>query len=161
MLNLRVWAICGYVAVIYWISLHLPALKMLFYPTLGAFCFLFMSRSDYRGIGRIALGAFIASLIGTLIFSFVPGIMALFINTLLIIQLKHLLKLNAPPVLAVSFIPFFSGAAEAWHVPVLIGVSLTGLTLLLMGVDWLEKKLPDMSWLPIRRQETTKAEQAP
>ncbi|MFC4100107.1 hypothetical protein [Paenibacillus xanthanilyticus] len=156
--NFRVWAICGYVALIYWVSHHIPSLRMLFYPTLGAFCFLFMSRTDYRGIARIALGAFMATLIGTVIFNFVPGIAALFLNTLIVIQLKHLMKLNAPPVLAVSFIPFFSGAVAAWHVPLLVGCSLAGLTFVLMGVHWLENRMPVLQGLVARQPKSMEVE---
>ncbi|MCQ6562435.1 hypothetical protein NNL21_27510 [Paenibacillus mendelii] len=153
---MRLWAICCYVAFIYWLSLHIAPMKMLFYPTLGAFCFLFMSRTDYKGIGKISLGAFGASIIGTIIYTvtivytFIPDILALFINTLVIIRLIQKCRLNAPPVLAVSFIPFFAGGSGAsiWYIPLFVGASLAGLTLLLMGVDWVEKT--QRSWVTSR-----------
>ncbi|UVI30803.1 hypothetical protein [Paenibacillus spongiae] len=150
-MNMRLWAICCYVAFVYWISLHISPLKMLFYPTLGAFCFLFMSRTDYKGIGKISLGAFGASIIGTIIYTFIPGILALFINTLVNIRLIQKFRLNAPPVLGVSFIPFFAGegGAAAWHIPLFVGASLAGLTLLLMAVDWLEKT--QRAWFTAKR----------
>lgn len=142
-MNLRIGAICLYIASIYWLSLKYPALHTLFFPTLGAFSLLFISRPFGKSeLGKIAFGATIAAIIGSLLVSWNAGVIPFLLNTLIMIGLINRFKWNAPPILAVSFIPFFtqdSTDAMPWVIPLSVCVSLLGLLLVLAVVFQIEK----------------------
>lgn len=134
-------AICAYIVIIYWISLHFPVLHTLFFPTLGAFSLLFISKAFKKEeIGKIALGAIAASLIGSVLMYYISGVLPILLNTVAVIWLIRKFKWNAPPILAVSFIPFFTQPANVWITPVSVALSLLGLLLFLYGADRLERK---------------------
>lgn len=125
---LRSLIMCCYLMGAYWASYHFPSLKMVFFPTLGAFSFLFMHRVDQiKDIGRITLGAVIAVSIGSLMYSLSHGAVSFFITALLTILLIQFFKWNAAPILAVSFIPFFAHPTSFWALPAAVVVSLLGL----------------------------------
>ncbi|WP_068777087.1 hypothetical protein [Paenibacillus sp. FJAT-26967] len=141
-MNVKVIGVAFYIMLIYGVSKHFPAMHSLFFPALGAFSFLFISRKfTVKDIGSISLGAVLASVIGTAIYYLIPGIFAMFINTLIIIWLNKL-KWNAPPILAVSFIPFFTVTANFWDIPLAISASLLGLMGTLLLVEIIETKIP-------------------
>jgi hypothetical protein len=139
-MNIKILAVCLYIILIYWLSLTFPSLHMLFFPTLGSFGFLFISRSiGLKDISKIALGAVISSVIGSLLFHLSPGIISLFINTLITIWLINQFKLNAPPILAVSIIPFFAHSPNLWIMPLSVSGSMLGLILILSLVKRMER----------------------
>ncbi|MBP1994067.1 HPP family protein [Paenibacillus eucommiae] len=141
-MKVKTVAICLYVMLIYWISLQFPTLDTLFYPTLGAFCFLFISRSFlFSELGKIIFGAFVSAVLGTVLFYIYPSAISLFINVLITIWLINKFKWNAPPIVAVSLIPFFSHSSHAWAIPLAVCGSLLGLLLILFMAQIVEKKL--------------------
>ncbi|SDD49583.1 hypothetical protein SAMN02799630_03734 [Paenibacillus sp. UNCCL117] len=145
-MNPKIVAIGLYIMLIYWLSMQAPLLHMLFFPTLGAFSLFFISRPlQAKETARIALGAIIASLVGTLSFTVHPGVLSLFINTLVIIWLIKRFHWNAPPILAVSFIPFFARSDIWWAVPVSVAISIVGLLATLGIVHIAERKLGTFS----------------
>lgn len=133
---------------IYWVSMHVPSLHNLFFPTIGAFGLLFVSRKFKKSeLSIIALGAIVSSIIGSVIVYLHPGALALFINTLVIIGLMAKFKLNAPPILAISFVPFFVSPTYVWLIPLSVFIALLGLMVTLFAVHKLEKSwrlLPPM-----------------
>ncbi|WP_239615618.1 hypothetical protein [Cohnella mopanensis] len=141
MLNLKMIAICLYIVVIYWISTHIPSLHSLFFPTIGAFSLLFISKPFSKvELGKIAFGAIVSSVIGTIIVYLHPGVISLFINTIIVITLITKLKWNAPPILAVSFVPFFVQPTFIWAIPLSVCGALLGLLLTLYAVHLIESK---------------------
>lgn len=123
--------------ILYWISLHIPSLKTVFYPTLGAFSYLFVTRAfELRDLSRITLGAVIASCLGSLLNAMYPGVPAFLLNTLLVTWMIRKFHWNAPPILAVSLIPFFIQPIEWWVVPVSVLGSLSGLLLLVGALHY-------------------------
>ncbi|MNH99808.1 hypothetical protein D3C73_525890 [compost metagenome] len=140
-MNIKTLAICLYIMLIYWLSLKFPSLHMLFFPTLGAFSFLFITRPwNLKELSKIALGAIISSIVGTVLFHLSPGVISIFSNTLITIWLIHTFKWNAPPILAVSFIPFFTQSPNLWALPLAVCVSISGLIITLSLVYVIEKK---------------------
>ncbi|WP_159886109.1 HPP family protein [Paenibacillus puerhi] len=142
LMNTKTVAIGLYIMLVYWLSLHVPSLHLLFFPTLGAFSLLFISRPLHpKEVGRVALGAIISSLIGAISFYIHPGVVSLFINTLITIWLIKRFHWNAPPILAVSFIPFFAQSPVWWVVPVSVAGSILGLLATLYIVHVVERLL--------------------
>lgn len=140
-MNMKIIGVALYIMLVYGISKHYPAMHGLFFPALGAFSFLFISRPfNVKAMISISAGAVLASVIGTLICHLIPGIFALFVNTLVIIWLNKV-KWNAPPILAVSLIPFFTVTSRIWDVPLAVALSLAGLTVTLLAADFVHKLL--------------------
>ncbi|WP_127586106.1 hypothetical protein [Paenibacillus koleovorans] len=134
-MNVKAVAISLYLMLIYWVSMHFPALKTVFYPTLGAFCYLFVSRTfRMRELSGIAFGAVIASLTGCLLHAVYPGVGSFFLNSLIVIWMIRKFHWNAPPILAVAFVPYFINPIAWWIVPLSVLVSLGGLLLLLWAL---------------------------
>lgn len=140
-MNIKIVAICLYIMVIYWISLHFSFLDTLFFPTLGAFSFLFVSRSfRYKELSVITLGAFISSMLGTLLYNLYPSSISVFINVLITIWMIRKFKWNAPPIVAVSLIPFFSHSVHHWFIPFSISAVLLGLMLTLFAAERIDSR---------------------
>ncbi len=132
LMNLKTIAICLYVMLIYWLSLHFSFLDTLFFPTLGAFSFLFLSRSStISEVGKVTFGAVVSSVIGTVLYYIYPSPISLFVNVIITIWLINKFKWNAPPIVAVALIPFFSHSTHHWAIPLSVGVALLGLMLVL------------------------------
>jgi hypothetical protein len=158
-MNIKTIAIGIYIVIIYWISTHVSSMHTLFFPTIGAFSLLFISRPFNKAeLSKIAFGAIVSSVIGTAIVSVHPGVISLFINTLIVITLITKLKWNAPPILAVSFVPFFVQPTYLWAIPLSVCGALLGLLLTLYAVHLVEKKWASLSFLKATaRAETEKA----
>lgn len=135
--------ICCYLMIAYWVSCQFPSLKMVFYPTLGAFSFLFIHRvGQIKNMGRIIIGATIAATIGSIFYTMNTGAISFFATAILTISLIHFFKWNAAPILAVSLIPYFAHPASVWILPAAVLVSLIGLLLPL----WLIGKIEQLTW---------------
>ncbi|MFC5701331.1 HPP family protein [Cohnella faecalis] len=146
-----------YIVFIYWLSSQEPALHALFYPTLGAFCFLFASRTfDARDVGRILIGATISSIIGSWLHQLYPSAISLFANVLIVAWLIKRFHWNAPPILAVSIVPFFVPQTNVWLIPASVSLSLLGLILVLACAHLIESKWREAPTL--RRPIATEAE---
>ncbi|MDR6554267.1 HPP family protein [Paenibacillus qinlingensis] len=153
---LRSLVICCYLMGAYWASYHFPSMKMVFYPTLGAFSFLFMHRVDnIREIRRIILGAIIAVTMGSIFYSISTGAISFFLTALVTITLIQFFKWNAAPILAVSFIPYFAHPISMWALPIAVLVSLTGL---LVSI-WLIGKVEQLNWYVNLSGKLTQARQ--
>jgi membrane protein YdbS with pleckstrin-like domain len=140
---LRSLVICCYLMGAYWASYHFPSLKMVFYPTLGAFSFLFMHRVDnIKEIRRIIIGAIIAVTMGSLFYTVSHSAISFFLTALVTITLIQFFKWNAAPILAVSFIPYFAHPVSMWALPIAVFASLTGLLISI----WLIGKVEQMKW---------------
>jgi Predicted membrane protein len=140
-MNLKTIAICLYVVLIYWLSLHISFLDTLFFPTLGAFSFLFLSRSSsISEVGRVTFGAVISSGIGTVLYYIYPSPLSLFINVIITIYLINRFKWNAPPIVAVALIPFFSHSAHHWVIPISVCTAMLGLMFVLYVAQQLESR---------------------
>ena len=150
-MRIKTYAICIYIILIYWISLHIPHMKSLFFPTLGAFSLLFVSRSFEKAeVRKIALGAVTASVIGSLFAYWNPGVVSLLLTLLIVIGLINKFKWNAPPILAVSLIPFFTQPDLAWVIPLSVFLSLGGLVLTLSIAAYVDGKIDSMPFVPKR-----------
>ncbi|GFN30878.1 HPP family protein [Paenibacillus xylaniclasticus] len=140
MSRIRAVAVSFYLMVVYWVSSHFPDAHTLFFPTLGAFCLLFMTRAFERKTWtRISFGAVIGSTVGTMLYSINAGPVTFFINALLMIGLITRMKWNAPPIMAVSFIPYFSHPSAVWVLPISVALSLLGLIATLWLTETLEQ----------------------
>ncbi len=158
-MNIKTVAICLYIMFIYWLSLKGPVLHMLFFPTLGAFSFLFLSRAmNIAEFTRIAIGAIISSITGTLLFLLNPGVLSLFCNSLLTIWLIKKFKWNAPPILAVSLIPFFAHPEHVWTIPLSVLGAMAGLLLTLVVANTAEVKVKQWSPLFMKKRVWAKTE---
>lgn len=147
-MRIRTYAICLYIILIYWISLHVPYMHSLFFPTLGAFSLLFISRPfEKTEIRKIAFGAVLSSLIGSLFVFWSTGVLSLLFTLLIVIFLIHQFKWNAPPILAVSLIPFFTQPPLVWVIPLSVCGSLLGLLFTLSMATFAERKLGAISLL--------------
>ncbi|WP_337100833.1 hypothetical protein [Paenibacillus sp. YIM B09110] len=154
-------AICVYIVLIYWISMHVPIMHTLFFPTLGAFSLLFISKPFKKDIvGKVALGAITASLIGSLCMHFSTGVLSILLNTVAVMWLIRKFKWNAPPILAVSFIPFFTQPSTIWITPLSVAVSLLGLLLFLYTAVRLERKFGEAPLFIRRSTEQESPERA-
>ncbi|MEV5029819.1 hypothetical protein [Paenibacillus sp. LPE1-1-1.1] len=150
-MQIRTYAICFYIIMIYWISSHIPSMHSLFFPTLGAFSLLFISRPFEKAeVSKIALGAVISSLIGSVFVYWNPGVLSLLLTLLSVLYLINKFKWNAPPILAVSLIPFFTKPSLLWVIPLSVCGSLLGLLLTLSAAAYVEKKFGAVSLLPKR-----------
>jgi hypothetical protein len=140
-MSIKTYAICLYIVFVYWISSHIPHMHALFFPTLGAFSLLFISRPYVkREFGKIAFGAVFASFVGSLFVYFSPGVISLLLTLLIVIWFINIFKWNAPPILAVSLIPFFTQPPLLWVIPVSVSGALLGLLLTLSAATYLESK---------------------
>ncbi|MWC26968.1 HPP family protein [Paenibacillus sp. MMS18-CY102] len=140
MSKIRVIMVSLYLMVIYWASSHFPDVHTLFFPTLGAFCLLFLTRSFERKVwANISVGAVIGATVGNVLYSINPGPVTFFLNALLMIALITRMKWNAPPILAVSFIPYFSHPTTVWTLPLSVALSLSGLIATLWITETLER----------------------
>lgn len=120
-------------------------MHMLFFPTLGAFGFLFITRSPgMPELVGIAGGAVLSSVVGTLAYTVNNGMASLFVSTLFTIWLVRRLKLNAPPIVAVSLIPFFAHPELPWVAPLSVALSLAGLVAVLGFVYVVERVMARM-----------------
>ncbi|WP_141500595.1 HPP family protein [Paenibacillus luteus] len=147
-MRIRTYAICLYIILIYWISLHVPYMHSLFFPTLGAFSLLFISRPfEKKEIRKIAFGAVLSSLIGSLFVFWSTGVLSLLFTLLIVIFLIHQFKWNAPPILAVSLIPFFTQPPLVWVIPLSVCGSLLGLLFTLSMAAFAERKFGAMMLL--------------
>ncbi|UUZ97753.1 HPP family protein [Paenibacillus sp. P25] len=141
-MDLRTVAILLYLLLIYWLSLSFPTLKPLFYPTLGAFSYLFLSRTfELRGLLKLVAGAGAASLIGSLLFWSHTGVLAFMLTAASTILLIRRFHLNAPPILAVALIPYFSQPASWWNLSLSVMSSLIGLVAVLACAESLKEAL--------------------
>ncbi|MDQ6421229.1 hypothetical protein RB620_17530 [Paenibacillus sp. LHD-117] len=146
-MRFKTYAICLYLVAVYWISLNIPHMHALFFPTLGAFSLLFISRPFRRDeVRNIAAGAVAASFIGSLLAHWNAGAGSLLITLLIVIGLINLFKWNAPPILAVSLIPYFARPPVFWAIPLSVCGALAGLLLTLSIAAFCEKKFG--SFLP-------------
>jgi hypothetical protein len=144
---------------IYWLSLHFPSMHMLFFPTLGAFSFLFLSRAlNITEFSKIAIGAVLSSIIGTALFLISPGMLSLFANILITIWLINKFKWNAPPILAVSLIPFFAHPDQLWAIPISVFGAMSGLLLTLVIACAVEDRVRGWSVFLLRRKDLAKTE---
>lgn len=139
-------AIALYLLLIYWLSQSFPTLKPLFYPTLGAFSYLFVSRAfAAKELMKLVAGAAAASMVGSLLFITHTGLWAFLVTCLCTILLIRRFHLNAPPILAVSLVPFFSQSIHWWVLPLSVTASLSGLVVMLLltelTIDVVRKKL--------------------
>ncbi|MEI7025217.1 hypothetical protein [Paenibacillus sp. y28] len=112
----------------YWASLQFPALHMIFFPTLGAFCYLFLTRKyDMKEVSRISVGAVVSSTFGSIMYMLDWGLPAFFVTCLMTIWMIRRWHWNAPPIVAVALIPFFSHPAPVWGFPLSVLLALAGL----------------------------------
>jgi hypothetical protein len=131
---LRSGFICCYLVTAYWFSHHYQPMKMAFYPTLGAFCFLFMNRGGHlQHTARIIFGASISAGIGSIFYLLDSGAVSFFLTTAITLTLIHVCKWNAAPIMAVSLIPFFAHPSSFWVLPLAVLLSLSAL----LGPIWL------------------------
>ncbi|MDR7314493.1 HPP family protein [Brevibacillus nitrificans] len=152
-MSLKMVFVCLYIMSIYWLSLHIPFLDTLFFPALGAFCFLFASRSlRLSEMSKITWGAFISSMVGTLFFFVYPSPISLFVNVLFTIWMINRFKWNAPPIVAVSLIPFFSHSDYHWYIPLSVCAVLLGSMIVLFIAEQLEGKWADLSAVVLRKK---------
>jgi hypothetical protein len=158
MLYVKVVVVSLYLALIYWLSLHIAPLAPLFFPTLGAFSyFLITSNPTARRSILLVTGAGMASLLGSAAFLWLPempAILATFILTVVLIRRFHL---NAPPILAIALIPFFDRPQELWATPLTVFVTLTVLVALLLlagqaATSAARLQLPFKSKVPVRNK---------
>jgi hypothetical protein len=152
-MNIKTIAICFYIMVIYWFSLHISFLDTLFFPTLGAFGFLFLSRSfQHKELVRITIGAFVSAVIGTLLVYVYPSSVSVFINVLITMLLINKFKWNAPPIVAISLIPFFSHSAHRWVIPLSACAVLVGLMLTLFVAERVDDKFGHLIAFPNKKR---------
>lgn len=134
--------VCLYLALAYWLSSQNPMLKMLFFPTLAAIAFFFMSRAtQLKELFKVSAAAIVASTIGSIFFFLHSGVLSFLITCLLTISFILICKINAAPVLAVAVIPFFAHPPLVWLFPVSIIFTLAGLVLVLWSCQRLEVML--------------------
>lgn len=140
-MRIRTYAICLYIITIYWISLHIPSMHTLFFPTLGAFSLLFISRPFEKAeLRKIAVGAVLSSLIGSLFAHWNASSLSLLLTLIIVIFCIRTFKWNAPPILAVALIPFFTHPTLFWVVPLSVCGSLLGLLITLSAAAYVEKR---------------------
>ncbi|THF76260.1 HPP family protein [Cohnella fermenti] len=140
-MKVKTIAIGVYIMLIYWCSLHFSFLDTLFFPTLGAFSFLFISRSfRFAELTRITIGAFATSMIGTGLYFLYPSAISVFANVLIAIWMIKKFQWNAPPIVAVSLIPFFSHSEHHWLIPLSAVAALLGLMLTLYIAEFVDSR---------------------
>ncbi|BAU27850.1 hypothetical protein DFP93_10920 [Aneurinibacillus soli] len=142
--------ICVYLLFTYWLSFRTPALHMVFYPTLAAFSFLFMSRStDKKNVYKIVGGAILASTIGSSLYFVNSGFVSFFLTSFVIIWMIQKFNWNAAPILAVSLVPYFSKPPSVWIFPLSVSCSLLGLLVTLWVIQQVEKTKDAVNVIPI------------
>ena len=157
-MNLKSIVICLYAMLIYWCSQHFTFLDTLFFPTLGAFSLLFISRTYHLAEFRnIIFGAFLCSIIGTALYYISPGVISLFINAVITIWMINRFKWNAPPIIAVAFIPYFSKSTHLWAIPLSVGVALVGLMFILLIVHRAENRWGHLLNFFVKKQDVVKS----
>lgn len=153
-MRIKTYAICIYIIFIYWVSLHIPHMSTLFFPTLGAFSLLFISRPFEKAqLRKIAIGAIVSSFIGSLFVYWSSGVLSLLLTLLIVIFLINKFKWNAPPILSVALIPFFTHTSLIWVAPISVTGSLLGLLLTLSAAAYLEKRCDALPFFPRRTTE--------
>lgn len=139
--RIRLLMICFYLTFVYWASSHIAVDNVLFYPTLGAFSYFFVSRSMSKAESlKTILAAVIGVTCGSRLHMLSAGIITFLITCLIAISILHILKIHAAPVVAVSLIPFFSKTPSFWVLPVSVLCSLSGLLLVLWGSQLAEAR---------------------
>ncbi|TBL75628.1 HPP family protein [Paenibacillus thalictri] len=135
-MNIKLLSASLFLMATYWISLKVPAMHMVFYPTLGAFCVLFTTRSFERiEIVKVIIGAAVSSVVGCLFYFIYPGALSILLVSLLVMWANKKYKLNAPPIMAIALIPFFSHPQHLWLTPLFVFLSLTSLFVLIGLAD--------------------------
>lgn len=130
---------CFYLLFAFWISSSTSELKMFFYPTLGAFCYFFISRTlDNKNALKII--TVVAAMASSFLHYLNPGMLTLFIICLLTLFMINFFKLNAAPIVAVALIPYFSNTSSIWLLPISVLCSLAGLFVTLHITYYLEAK---------------------
>ncbi|MBB6731767.1 HPP family protein [Cohnella zeiphila] len=148
-MKLKAFAACLYIGMIYFLSAHWAGLHPLFFPTLGAFAYLFVARSATAAeMGRALFGAAVCSAIGTALSHLHPSTLFFVVNAMLAIWLIHRWKWNAPPIMGVAFLPFFSKPDSYWLTPAFATAAIAGLTLVLLAAAAVAKLKALRSFLP-------------
>ncbi|PYI52529.1 hypothetical protein [Paenibacillus flagellatus] len=130
----------------YWLSSRFGALRLCFYPTLGAFGYFMISRSlSGKDAATIVAGAVTASAAGSALHAWSPGPAAFLATCLLTMGLIRLIRIHAAPIMAVSLIPFFTPIPAVWTLPVCVLGSLCGLIVALAAAQALES-----AWTSLR-----------
>ncbi|MEF3302409.1 hypothetical protein [Paenibacillus sp. GYB003] len=120
--------LCCYLLAAYSLSSHFGVLKMCFYPTLGAFGYFFISRSLKPGeSAKVVAAAVAASAAGSVLHALHPGPLAFLLTCAAAIGSIRLIRIQAAPIVAVAFIPFFAPLPNVWTLPVFVCGSLVGL----------------------------------
>ncbi|CAM4287808.1 hypothetical protein [Paenibacillus tarimensis] len=108
-MNTKISVISLYLVIIYWLSMHVPMLKPLFYPTLGTLSYVLATRQlTIRESASIMTGAVAASLLGTGFHYWLPETVAILATFLLSVLMIQRFRLNAPPILAIALISYFA-----------------------------------------------------
>lgn len=129
-------AACCYFGLVYFAAGRVEGLHPLFFPALGAFAYLLIVRqSPLREMLNVTVGAIACSFIGSLLAMLHPSTVFLVVDALIVFWLIHKRGWNAPLIVAVSFIPFFSGTSNWWAYPLCNGAALLGLILTLAGAS--------------------------
>ena len=150
-MKLKAFAACGYLGLVYFAAGRVQGLHPLFFPALGAFAYLMITRqSAWREMLKMTAGTIVCSFIGSILSLLHPSSVFLVIDGLLVFWMIHRFKWNAPPIIAVSLIPFFSRSPDWWTFPVSSGIALIGLTLTLAAASVLaqlpaEKAIPSFA----------------
>lgn len=132
---LRSIVLCMYLACLYGLSHQSDELRLLFFPTLGAFGFLFLARSQ-REMIKVSAAALLAVLFGNGLYFASSGVGSFFVTALLVVFLIQKLRLQAAPIVAVSFVPYFARPDAFWTVPMSVFASLAGLFLVLTAATY-------------------------
>ncbi|WP_429795233.1 hypothetical protein [Brevibacillus centrosporus] len=104
------------------------------------------------------MGATVSSVIGTLFFFVYPSPISLFVNVLLTIWMINRFKWNAPPIVAVSLIPFFSQSSHHWFIPLSVCAVMLGVMLVLLIAELVESKWSALSSFLVRNKVASDAE---
>ncbi|CAG7657411.1 HPP family protein [Paenibacillus allorhizosphaerae] len=156
-MDIKTVAIALYLLLIYWLSQSFPTLKPLFYPTLGAFSYLFVSRAfAMKDLMKLVAGAGAASAIGSLFYAMHAGLWTFLVACLCTILVIRKFHLNAPPILAVSLIPFFSQPTYWWVLPLSVTASLSGLLVILLLTELITYAIKKRLFKPASAASTEK-----
>lgn len=137
---LKSTVICLYLVLMYFISQHFPIGKLLFYPTLAAFSFFFMSRKlSKREVQNIFLATVLSSFFGELMYYVDGGILSFFVTCLGNMAMLLYFKINAAPITAISIIPFVYQPAELGTFSLSVLLSMTGLFITLQVAEKIEQ----------------------
>jgi hypothetical protein len=125
-MNTKISVITIYLVLVYWLSMHVPVLKPLFYPTLGAFGYLLVSRTfTLKESSSLLMGAVTASILGTCFYFWLPETVSLLATFVLSVIMIQRFRLNAPPILAIALIPYFAPPSSPWTIPIAVFVTLS------------------------------------